>query len=315
MKNSIICCGNIAFDLIASPRKKHDGGISFEARPGGSVFNTSILLARLGLPVSILAKNAQDFLGEALLDIMLKEKVSTDHLIPEKRIKTGLALASIDKHGDSSYLFYRESGPHTAFKQEDLSPSLFNHAKVFHAGSAFTYADYTFESSLKLMVRAKRKGLFTTYDPNWRPSRIPNKKKARSRVKKLIAHVDLLKMSENDAMGITDKKTLSKALKYLPPHTVVTIGNKGSFVWDGKKKTSQPALKAPIVDTIGAGDAFMAGLIFRYMASDEKKNWKVEKDDLAFASAASALVCTGRGATQGLKNVGEVKRFLKRVLR
>ncbi|MFC1570196.1 carbohydrate kinase family protein [Candidatus Omnitrophota bacterium] len=315
MKNTIICCGNIAFDLIASPLKKGDEGLSFEARPGGAVFNTAILLSRLGLPVSILAKNGQDFLGDALLGIMQNEKISTDHLIPEKRIKTGLALANIDKHGDSSYLFYRETGPHAAFKQEDLSPSLFRDTKIFHTGSAFSYADYTFESSLKLMIRAKRKGIFTSYDPNWRPSRIPNKKKARSRVKKLMAHADLLKMSENDVLGITDKKTLGKALDYLPPQTVITMGSKGSFVWDGKRKITQPAFKTSVVDTIGAGDAFTAGLISRYCSSGKKENWKIGKDDLAFASAASALVCTGKGATQGLKNTGEIKNLLKRTLR
>jgi fructokinase len=311
MKNTIICCGNVSFDLIASNQKRYDGGTTFEAFPGGSVFNVSIMLARLGLNVSILSKNGKDFLGDSLFGIMQSENISTDHLISEKNIRTGLALAHIDKRGDSSYLFYRSSGPHTAFKQKDLSPTLFEDAKVFHTGSAFTYTDYTFESSLKLMIKAKKQGLFTTYDPNWRPSRIPNKKKARSRAQKLIAHADLLKLSENDALGITGQKTLSGALKFLPPRTVITLGDKGSFAWDGKKKIFQTAFKVRIVDTIGAGDAFTAGLIARYLASNVKGPWNPEKEDLVFAAATSALACKGNGATQGLKSVRQVMSFLK----
>lgn len=311
MNNGIICCGNIAFDLIASGQPGYDGSISFEAKPGGSVFNTAILLSRLGLPVSILAKNSQDFLGNSLSEIMRSENIKTDYLVADNKIKTGLALAKIDKKGDPSYLFYRASGPHTAFKQKDLPPSLFKNAKVLHAGSAFTYTDYTFESSLKLMIRAKREGLFTTYDPNWRPVRIPNKKKARARVKKLIAHADLLKLSENDALGITGEKTLNSALKYLPPRTVVTRGEKGSFAWDGKKKILQEPFIVKLVDTIGAGDAFTAGLIARYCTSGMKDSWQPVKEDLTFASAAAALVCRGKGATEGLKSFRQVMSFLK----
>ena len=214
MKKRIICCGNIAYDLIAA-REENKGGYTLEARPGGSVFNTAILLSRLGLGVSVLAKSGNDFLGDTLLDVMRREKIDTEHIIRDELINTGLALAQIDKRGNSSYLFYRSMGPHTAFSPKELPLSIFKSADAFHTGSGFSYTDHTFESTLGLMIKASREGVFTTYDPNWREGRIKNKKKTRSRIQRLIAHADLLKLSDADAIGITGKKTLSAALKHL----------------------------------------------------------------------------------------------------
>lgn len=308
VNKQIICCGNISFDLILSDDKKN---MTFHARPGGSVFNVALLLSRLGMPVSMLAKNAQDFLGNALLKIMAAEGISTEHIIPEKHIKTGLALARIDKKGDSSYLFYRVHGPHIAFGQKDLPSSLFRNASVFHTGSGFSYSDGTFESTLKSMIKAKKYGLFTSYDPNWRQSRIKNKKRDRKRIHKLIAHADLLKLSNSDAMEITDKKTLLSAINHLPPNIVVTMGEKGSFFWDGKKKYSCSAFKVKVSDTIGGGDAFTSGLIYRFCALGPDRFWEEMKENLLFSSAVSAIVCTGRGATESLKSIRQVEKFLK----
>ncbi|MFC1480306.1 carbohydrate kinase family protein, partial [Candidatus Omnitrophota bacterium] len=264
MQKNVICCGNIAFDLITTGGKssgKSKGGMTFQARPGGSVLNTVILLARLGLPVSMLSKTGTDFLGNRLLGILRRENVGTRYLLQDKSVKTRIAIANIDKTGDSSYIFYKPKGPETTFKKDQLSPSLFAKTAVFHTASSYSYNDYTFEDALGIMKRAKKENVFTTYDPNWREGRIKDKRKTRSRIKNLIPYVDLLKLSDTDAMGITDTKTLSNALGRLGHEAVITLGDKGSFFWDGKKRTSCPAFKARVMDTIGAGDAFTAGLI------------------------------------------------------
>lgn len=311
MRDRVICCGNISFDLILA-EKKASCSLKFEAHPGGSVFNTSVILARLGLPVSFLAKTGADFLGNSLVDVMRCEKISTQHVVQDKAIRTGLAFAQLNKKGDSSYLFYRSEGPHTAFTQEDLPSSPFRGASVFHTGSAFTYADHSFETSAKLMMNARRKGVFTSYDPNWRAVRIPNKKKARARIKKLLSYTDLLKLSENDAYGITGKKTFSSALKSLPFCCVITLGKKGSLYWNGKKKVVCPPFETKVADTIGAGDAFTAGLIYKYSLLGKDVFYETMPENLRFSSAISALVCSGRGATEGLKNVRQVNNFLRR---
>jgi len=306
----VICCGNISFDLIATSRKNEENMV-FHARPGGSVFNTAIQLSRLGISVSMLTKTGNDFLSNTLLNIMRGEKISTKYAVRDEKIKAGLAFARIDKKGNSSYTFYKSEGKQISFNKEQLSPSIFNNAAVFHTGSVFTYSDFSFENALDLMRKARKKGVFVTYDPNWRGTRIKNKPKARRRIRKLLQYVDLLKLSANDARGITGRKTLSGALKVLPVNIIVTLGEKGSFFWNGKKKIYQPAFKVKVVDTIGAGDAFTAGLISRYAEMGRKIIEEKQKETLKFATAVSAIVCQAQGATAGLKSLRQVHRSVR----
>ena len=308
-RKRVICCGNIAFDFIAKTPPKA-GTMTFDARPGGSAFNTAILLARLGFSVSMLSKTGVDFLTKSLFETMRREKIDTSCVIKDKDIKTGLAFAQIDKKGDSSYLFYKTLGPQTTFKKADIPQVPFKKASVFHVGSWYSYTDHSFEDALRFLKRAKKEKVFTTYDPNWREGRIKNKKIARNRINRLLPHIDLLKLSGADAMGITGAKTLPAALKRLKKNAVVTLGDKGSFYWDGKRRISQPAFKVRIVDTIGAGDAFTAGLIYRYCVMGKESFWKEMKENLIFATALSALVCKAQGATAGIRNLGQVKKFL-----
>jgi fructokinase len=298
-KNRVFCCGNIAYDLVIT-NPNHEGGFTMEACPGGSVFNASIMLSRLGLDVSVISLLAGDFLSDSLVEVMKHEKISTRHIKRDKRLKTALAIALIDKKGDSSYIFYRDTGPKTAISPGRSLFSSFSQGSVFHTGSSFSYADFTSESAFKIMKKAREKNMFTTYDPNWRESRIKNKGIARKRVKKFLDLTNLVKLSVSDAIGITGEKTLSSSLKKLPGKTVLTMGEKGSLYWNGKKTIFCPALKVKVVDTIGAGDAFTAGLLLRYCMEGKENFWNEMPLNLAFASRLAAMVCSSRGATSGL---------------
>ncbi len=299
-KKRVFCCGNIAYDLVIT-RPNSEGGYSMEACPGGSVFNVSIMLARLGLDVSVVSRLASDFLSDSLVDVMRKEKISTRHIKRDDRLKTALAIARIDSKGDSSYAFYRDTGPEIALSPSKTLLSSFSENGVFHTGSSFSYSDFTFESALEMMEAAKEKRMFATYDPNWRESRIKDKRTARRRVEKFFELADVIKLSASDAMGITGKKTLPSALRKLPGKTILTMGEDGSLYWDGRDILKFPAVKVDVVDTIGAGDAFTAGLILRYCLEGKEAFWNEMTLNLAFASRLAAMVCSSRGATSGLK--------------
>ena len=254
-------------------------------------------------------------MGDELIKIIKKEKINSKYVFQDKNVKTGIALANIDAKGDSSYIFYKPSGTETAFKKTDIPSSLLKKAKVFHTGSAYTYSDHTFEATLSLLQRAKKENLFITYDPNWREGRIKDKTKTRMRIKKLTSYASLLKLSESDALGITGCKTLLSALNKLGGNLVVTLGEKGAFFWDGKEKFHTPSFKVNTKDTIGAGDGFTAGLIYQYYKKGAVSFWKeISKRNntiLSFAAAVSAIICQGPGAQGKLKNIKQVKTFIR----
>jgi len=118
-------------------------------------------------------------------------------------------------------------------------------------------------------------------------------------------------MAKSIDYGSDARALLKKGVDQLAESVKVTLGPKGSFYWDGKTKIFQPAYKVRVVDTIGAGDAFTAGLIYRYCATGKELFWKKMEKNLAFASALSALICMDQGATTGIKNLTQAKKFLK----
>ncbi len=296
----VFCCGSVAYDLVIVS-KTTGREFNIKACPGGSVFNTAAALARYGVNVSLIANLAEDFLGDEFVGILLEEGISPRFVSRDSRIKTGLAIARINKKGESSYVFYRSSGPETAIPYNTSLLSSFKKGDVFHTGSAFTYADHSHESVLKIMRSASDRGVFVTYDPNWREGRVKNKSVAKARIKKFLDLANLIRLNETDAMEITGQKTLTSALKKLPERAILTMGKKGSFYWNGKKSAKCPAPQVKVVDTIGAGDAFTAGIIYRYCIMGEDGFWRNMRKNLEFASHTAALVCSEHGAIAGLK--------------
>lgn len=305
----VICCGNVAFDLITAPSGR-SGGFDIYATPGGSVFNTAILLSRLGLGVAVIARRGADFLGDALEGTMKKEGISTRCVVTDNRVKTGLAFANVDKKGVSSYVFYKTTGPAVRFSEKEVPSAFFGGCSVFHTGSAYSYEEYSWYDALRFARKAKAAGAIVSYDPNWRAGRMKDENSARKRAFMLIGAADVLKLSDSDAEGLTGGKTLDACLKKIGREAYVTLGERGALYWDGRRKIYHPAFKVKLADTIGAGDAFSAGLIYRYCSLGKDRFYDEIMDNLAFASATSAAACTYKGATAGFKGISQVKTFL-----
>ena len=299
-KQLVLCLGNIAFDLVEKKGKPFP--FLFDALPGGSVLNTSIILSKLGIKVGLIAKTSSDSLGDALLDLIENQKIDTSLIVQDKNLQAGLAFAFLDKKGDSSYVFYKSASREQELTKEQKSLSIIKKASVLHTGSAYSYSDMTYTDTLFLLKTAYKNNVFTTYDPNWRPKRLSYVSKAKKRIFSLFRYVSLLKLSETDALGITNKKTLSSAIQFLPKNTVITLGKNGSFFWDGNKKIYAESFKVKVKDTIGAGDAFTAGLIYKY-TKDPETFYENIKENLNFASKISSIICTGSGATGALGKI------------
>ncbi len=309
----IICCGETLFDLVIE-KPSGNKSMVLHAHPGGAATNTAMMLATLGLPALLISRLGYDLLSRTLIGILREKGINTHHIIRDANINAPLAIADIDPSGNSSYLFYGKEAPHKDTPQR-LREAPFKSASVFHTGSFFSYSDVFFRPVMKRLRMAKKRKVFITYDPNWRIKKIANKQKARERIQKILPYVDLLKLSEEDARQMTGTKNLNKALQkiggYLKGKAIVTLGAKGSFYWSGKEKIHCPAFRVRVADTIGAGDGYTAGLILKYCAEGEKAFGENIGNTLRFASAVSAIICTGHGAIQGLKGLRQVKQFLK----
>ena len=314
--------GGTSIDLIQN-RQKGRGGLVFSASIGGSITNSSIISAKLGLKTALLSKVGDDPLGNFAIDFLDSCKINTKGIIRDSGIRTPLAIAKINKSGVAKYTFYKNSPEDSVVPIKNTPKTLLDTCKVFHTGSSYSYQKETFEETLKFIKYLKKRDVFISYDPNIRPGTIKHKKQVKNRVLRLLKLADLAKLSEVDLEYLTGSKNPEKGLKQLKKRpkceVILTLGAKGAIYRSPNGKLSVrrtvlvikvPAFKVKVVDTIGAGDAFTAGLIYRLIKQGRAKFFANMRANMIFASAVSAIICTKKGSHHGLKNLKQINSFL-----
>ena len=326
MKIDVLFLGGTSIDLIQDKQKKRDM-LNFSASIGGSITNSTVIAAKLGLKAALFSRIGKDPLGDFAKEFLAFCKIDTKGIIQDPGIGTPLAIAKIDKHGVAKYVFYKNSPKDSLVPIKNVPKYILNSCRVFHTGSGYSYQKETFEETLKFIKYLKKRNVFISYDPNIRPDSAKDKIKIKNRILKLSKLSDLTKLNEIDLEYLTGRKNPEKGLKILKKlakcEIILTLGSKGSIYYHqsdtvcrrtGRHTVSDmikvPAFKVKVIDTIGAGDAFTASLIYRLIKQGRAKFFSNITSNMIFASAVSAIICTQKGANQGLKSIKQVNSFL-----
>jgi fructokinase len=286
--------GEALIDIV-----ERDGRILGE-HVGGSPLNVAIGLGRLGRDVDFLTHIGDDERGRRILDYL---EASHVHLVPGSTgaARTPTASARIDETGAATYTFDLEwqlSG--TA----EVAPPL-----VAHTGSIAGFLDPGCLATAALLD-AYHLAATITYDPNVRPDLIADREQAIARIDRLVEKADLVKASDEDLRWIDPSRSsedLATAWQSLGPSIVaVTMGEKGSFAACAAGVVRVPARPVEVVDTVGAGDSFMTGLIdalwsLNLLGADRRADLaRIDLDTLdgvlQEAALASALTVAKAGA-------------------
>ena len=312
----ILFLGGTSVDLIKEGRGR-SSRIKFTASVGGSITNSSVIGSKLGLKTAMLSRIGKDMLGDFAVGFLKDSRVNTSGIIQDPDIHTPIAIADIDKSGSSRYTFYKNSPEESIVPLEGVPEYLLSGCKIFHFGSSFSYQEGTSEEVLKYIKLLKKRGVFISFDPNTRPYAIKDKPAAKNRTLRLLKWADLVKLSEMDLRFLTGQKGLQKGLKMLKKklsaEVILTLGAKGAIYRNKKDRFIRiPAFKVKVVDTIGAGDGFTAGLLFRLRKIGKRRFFEDLRLNIIFASAVSSLICAGKGANEGLKDIKQVRSFLSK---
>lgn len=311
MSIDVLFVGGTSVDLIQKSRGKTSA--FFTASVGGGITNSAIIGAQLGLKTAMISRIGKDPLGDFAIRFLRSSKVNTKGVMRDPDIRTPIAIASIDKSGNSKYTFYKSTSKDSIVCFKDAPKTLLRHPKILHFGSSFSYQKDTFPEALKYVKFLKKKGVFISFDPNLRPYTVKDKIGAKKRVLELLKYVDLARLSEIDLKFLTGQKHPEKGLKWLKKRfgceVVLTLGAKGSMT----SLIKIPAFKVKVADTIGAGDAFNAGLLYRLIKQGRSGFFTNIESNMVFASAVSAIICAKAGANQGLKNLRQIKHLVGQI--
>lgn len=299
----ILCCGEALIDMIPTPTDTGRDG--FVPYAGGAVFNTSIALGRLGVQTGMLTGLSTDMFGEQLADALKASHVDTSHLIRSDR-PTTLAFVRL-QDGHATYSFFDENSAGRMLGVDDL-PAISNEVSSLYFGGISLACEPGASSYATLLAREGTTRA-VMMDPNIRPQFVQDIVKYRARLDDMMAMADIVKVSDEDLnwmvpspLSLQDK--VNTVLKSGPSVVILTRGSEGAtgYLSDGTEVTV-PARRVEIVDTVGAGDTFNAGVLAKLyergaLQKSKLKTLSVDAltDALEHGARVAAVTVTRAGA-------------------
>ncbi len=291
-----VCFGEALVDMLPDRRGRLRACERFEAHSGGAPANVAVGLSRLGLRTAFVGVVGEDEFGHLLARKLAEERVEAD-LRHTAAAKTGVWFVALDDRGERS--FFTPTGAESADKLIDASDvDRVPQARVFHCGSS-AHIRPAAQAALKLAVRrARDRRMVVSFDPNVRAHLWPDLRDLRALCDDVFPRCDVVKLSEDEllpTLGLAHPEHALEALERAGVRLAcVTLGERGAVARRDGITVAAPAPRVEVVDTTGAGDGFVAGLL----ACDPLRA------DLApalrFACAVGSRVCTRMGAVAGL---------------
>jgi len=288
-----IAAGEALTDLI---RVGDDEWIS---KVGGSTWNVARVLAKLGAPTGFAGAISRDVFGDALYAASAAAGLDLGFL---QRVDKAPLLAIVHETNPPSYYFLGDNSADLYFDPTQLPAGWRQAVRWVHFGGISLAREPLATRLVDLAVELKTNGVRISYDPNYRLLMDPRYDIVLQRMTSLA---DVVKVSDEDLVGLfrTDQHNEAFAkLRGWNPHAVYlyTRGAEGASLHIGDKEwTAQPPF-INVVDTVGAGDASIGGLLFSLMRWPDRQ-WE---SHLRFAVAAGAAACQAAGATPpGLQSI------------
>ena len=299
----IFCCGEALVDMIAGSGPEGSG--TFTAHAGGAVFNTAISLGRLGMRPGFISGISTDMFGTLLSETLRESGVSTDHVLLSD-LPTTLAFVSLVE-GQAKYMFYDENTAGRSLSSDRL-PDLPEGTEALYFGGISLISEPGADFYAALAQREAERHVIMI-DPNIRPGFIRDEPVYRARLDRMIAVSDILKVSDEDldwllpgdmAMGDKARQMIAKG----PGMVIVTRGGEGAVAFlSGGIEVAVPSQRVTVVDTVGAGDTFNAGVLAKLSERgllDKAACAKMTEEDaraaLTHGAAVAAITVSRAGA-------------------
>ncbi|CAN5295766.1 carbohydrate kinase [soil metagenome] len=285
---NVLVVGEALIDIV----RDASGGET--ARPGGSPFNIAVGLARLETPATLAAQIGGDPHGQMLRDVLAASGAALTALPPSPP-RTATAIATIAADGSASYAFDLTWNP-----DHLPDPSGFD---AVHVGSIGTVLQPGADVVAAWVAEASAAGAVVSFDPNVRLSVLDDAAEFRRRFDQIAPYCSLLKMSDEDAsvlFGAEPPDEIAARLAASGTIAAITLGADGAVVAHGGHLVRVPAPAIRVVDTIGAGDTFMAAILATALAFDRPFDAPWSDEELTTlahtAVTAAAINCSREGA-------------------
>lgn len=312
----VIALGELLIDFTENGWSNNHNPL-LEANPGGAPCNVLAMLQNLGKKTGFIGKVGKDAFGQYLTETVSGIGIDISNLVQDEEIPTTLAFVHTAEDGDRSFSFYRNPGADMMLQKDEIDYSQIDRARIFHFGTLSMTHEGVREATKQAVAHAKEKGLYLSFDPNYRPLLWKDEEEAKEMMHYGFTRCDILKISDDEITFVTGKENLEDAIsafceQYQPKLMCVTCGKSGSIaIYKGQRVRCGAVLRDDTIETTGAGDTFM-GCMLNYVLEHGLENLgeadllKMQK----FAGTAASLITTKKGALKVMPTREEVQEEL-----
>lgn len=314
----VVCMGESVIDFTSlTPGASIADSPGFQKNAGGAPANVAVGVARLGGTSAFMGMMGDDEFGRYLAGVLDANKVDISGLRYTRQAHTALAFVALRKDGEREFMFYRNPGADQLYTADDIDKDMIAQCRIFCHGSTSMVDPANCHAILTAAELAKQSGALIVYDPNVRLNLWDRESLAREIISLGIPEADIIKLSEEELAFITGCVDVDAGIRSLrsqgPKVVIVTRGGEACHYSWGPYLGSVPATKVHVVDATGAGDAFLAGLLYQISLSATPVESYSEMDIrkmLTFSHAVAGLCVGFRGAIPAMPTLDQVKQVL-----
>lgn len=312
MKSGLILAGEPMGLLIAQSEGSLDSVSGYDLAVAGAEFNVAVGVARLGHRVTYMTKLGKDPFGQRIIHVLNENKIGNEFVAWSDTKKTGFMLKDRVSQGDPDIFYFRAGSAASTLSVEDVEKIRFDEYSHIHLTGILPALSESTRAAVNLMFdKARQAGLLITFDPNLRPQLWPSQDVMIQSINDMASKADIVLPGTAEGkilMGSDDPKKINAFYRNLGAKAVITkVGSQGAYVTTATEEYLVPGFKVDkVVDTVGAGDGFAAGVITALMEGLPLK------EAVRRGNAIGAIQVTSRGDNEGLPYPDQLKAFMEK---
>ena len=302
MQSGLILVGEPMGLLIAQTKGSLDSVSGYDLAVAGAEFNVAIGTARLEHKVTYMTKLGDDPFGKRITTVLKDNKIGDEFISFSKERATGFMLKGRTSVGDPEIFYFRKNS----------AASTLNEDYIHLTGILPALSEDTKKAAFSLIKKAKKQGLFISFDPNLRPQLWKSQEEMIQTINELASYADLVLPGQAEGkilIGTDDEKEINDFYLQNGASICVTkCGSKGAYVStkDGEGYMVEGYKVEKVVDTVGAGDGFATGVVTGLMEG------LTLSEAVKRGTAIGAIQVMSRGDNEGLPTRQELKDFMNK---